>query len=85
MPRFQEAIFDNTIAEERERKAQLDIDFARAIGRAATPEWQDVAGILPFPETETSGFELAKLIAKLNPGVEVHRRADGKSIEFRRR
>jgi len=37
-----------------------------------------------MPETDTNCFELAKLIARLNPGVEVKRGKDGKSIEVRR-
>jgi len=83
MPRFEEAIFDGTLREERERRARLDEEFAKKVGAAATSEWQDVARITSFPETETSGFELAKLIARLNPGVEVRRGQGGKSIEFR--
>ena len=84
MRRFQETAWQGDLDTERKRKEKLDTDFALTVGKLATPEWQDVASIAPFPETQTDGFHLAQLIAKLNPGVEVKQGNGGKTIEIRR-
>jgi hypothetical protein len=84
MPRFREEIWQEEFKREQKKKKGLDDKFASEVGKKAGPDWQDVSDITDFPETDTSGFELAKLIGRLNPGVEVRRGKGGKSIEVRR-
>lgn len=84
MPRFREEIWQEDFDKEAKRKEQIDISFALAVGRAASKEWRDIQEIVAMPETDTNCFDLAKLIARLTPGVETKRGSGGKSIEVRR-
>ena len=84
MPCFREEIWQDEFGREQKRKKEPDNIFASEVGKKAGPDWQDVSDITDFPETDTSGFELAKLIGRLNPGVETRRGKNGKSIEVRR-